>query len=99
MAVANGDFLRLNLTVPNSGVGRGLPAGGVPDAFPNGRRPSDDVIDIILAIVTNGAITNGDNVDTSDIPLRSAFPFLAAPQQPRENPAMGGVLADDNTRN
>jgi len=92
VAVSKGDFLHLNLTIPNSGSGRGLPP-GVPDAFPNGRRLSDDVIDIILTLVNNGAQL-GDNVDGNDVPFLTTFPFLAPPQQPRAN----GVV-DDNTRN
>jgi hypothetical protein len=98
VAVVKGDFLRLNLNAPNSGSGRGLPAGGVPDAFPNGRRLHDDVIDIILTLVANGSQL-GDNVDANDVPFQSTFPFLALPQQPRENLTPGLVLTDDNTRN
>jgi hypothetical protein len=98
VAVAKGDFLRLDLTVPNSGSGRGLPAGGVPDAFPNGRRLHDDVIDIILTLIANGNQL-GDNVDANDVTFSPTFPFLAPSQQPRENIAPGVVLTDDNTRN
>jgi hypothetical protein len=81
------------LNVPNSGVGRGLPPTAAPDAFPNGRRLHDDVIDIILTLVANGA-SLGDNVDANDVPFLAQFPFLAPSQQPRPL----GVL-DDNTRN
>ncbi|HEY0548873.1 MAG TPA: DUF4331 family protein, partial [Verrucomicrobiae bacterium] len=92
VAVANGDILRLNLTVPNTGTGRGLPPTAAPDSFPNGRRVHDDVIDIILTLVANGNQL-GDNVDGNDVPFRAEFPFLAPSHQPRAN----GV--DDNTRN
>ncbi len=92
LAVAKGDILRLNLTIPNTGIGRGLPPTAAPDAFPNGRRLHDDVIDIILTLVANGNAL-GDNVDANDVSFRSEFPFLAPSQQPRAN----GV--DDNTRN
>lgn len=91
VAVVKGDFLRLNLNIANSGSGPGLPAGAVPDAFPNGRRLHDDVIDILLALINNGGAL-GDNVDVNDVPFRATFPFLAPPQQPRP-------FGDDNTRN
>lgn len=92
IAVTNGDFLRLDVTVPNTGSGGG---DNVSAAFPNGRRLKDDVIDIALSIITNGAITTGDHADANDVPFRDIFPFLAAAQQPREG--VGNV--DDNTRN
>jgi hypothetical protein len=93
VAVANGDILRLNLNVPNTGLGRGLPPTAAPDAFPNGRRLHDDVIDILLTLIANGS-SLGDNVDQNDVTFRTEFPFLAPSQQPR---ALGTV--DDNTRN
>jgi hypothetical protein len=76
--------------VANSGPSGGTNAGA---GFPNGRRPADDVVDTFLFLVTNGAITTGDNVNSNDVPFRNTFPFLASPQQPR---ASG---TDDNTRN
>lgn len=93
VAVAKGDILRLDLTVPNSGIGRGLPPTAAPDAFPNGRRLHDDVIDILLTLIANGNQL-GDNVDQNDVPFRAEFPFLAPSQQPRP---LGTI--DDNTRN
>jgi hypothetical protein len=93
VAVTKGDILRLNLTVPNSGSGRGLPPTAAADAFPNGRRLHDDVIDILLTLIANGNAL-GDNVDANDVPFRAEFPFLAPSQQPR---TLGTI--DDNTRN
>jgi hypothetical protein len=90
VAVLKGDFLRLDLTVPNSGFAGGNNAGA---GFPNGRRPSDDVIDTILTIVANGN-TLGDSVDGNDVPYRNKFPFLALPHQP-----LAPGVVDDNTRN
>jgi hypothetical protein len=89
VAVARGDFLRLNLNQPNSGPGGGNNTGA---GFPNGRRLADDTIDTILFFVANQNPL-GDNVNASDVPLRDLFPFFGAPQQPRDS----GV--DDNTRN
>jgi hypothetical protein len=52
--------------------------------FPNGRRLTDDVVDITLqaaAGVLTGARVNtlGDGVDRNDVPYRSSFPYLAFP--------------------
>ena len=91
VAVLNGDFLRLNLGGANSGPGGGNNGGA---GFPNGRRIGDDTIDTILAIVTNGAITTGDNVNANDVTLRDVFPFFAPPQQP-----FSTGTVDDHTRN
>ncbi|HMG37440.1 MAG TPA: DUF4331 family protein [Blastocatellia bacterium] len=89
VAVAKGDFLHLDTSVPNSGPGGGDNAGA---GFPNGRRLKDDTIDTILFFIANQNPL-GDNVNANDVPLRNSFPFLAPPQQPR---ASG---TDDNTRN
>jgi hypothetical protein len=90
VAVTNGDFLRLDVTLPNSGN----QGGTGPNGFPNGRRLADDVIDILLSIITNGALTTGDNVNANDMTFGNTFPFLAQSQQPRAT----GII-DDNTRN
>jgi hypothetical protein len=89
VAVAKGDYLHLDLTKANSGAGGGDNAGS---GFPNGRRLKDDIIDTILTIVANGTAL-GDNVNGNDVPLQDQFPFVALPQQPRDNGP------DDNTRN
>jgi Domain of unknown function (DUF4331) len=91
VAVNNGDLLRLNLNTANTGPGGGNNAAA---AFPNGRRLADDTIDILLTIITNGAITTGDNVNSNESPLQNTFPFLALPNQP----FAPGTL-DDLTRN
>lgn len=86
VAVTRGDILRLDLTVSNTGSN--------PEAsFPNGRRLTDDVIDILLTLINNRQPL-GDNVNANDLPFRSTFPFLAPSHQPRPP----GVL-DDSTRN
>ena len=90
VAVTNGDYLRLDLTIPNTGAGGGdNPAA----SYPNGRRLKDDTIDIILTIINNGSPL-GDNVNANDVPLQDQFPFLALPHQPQ---APG--VTDDLTRN
>jgi len=91
VAVTHGDFLHLDVSIPNTGTGGGNNAAA---SFPNGRRLQDDVIDILLNIITNGALTTGDNVNANDVSFGNTFPFLAPSQQPR---APG--VTDDNTRN
>ena len=91
VAVNHGDLLRLNLATPNSGLGGGDLGGA---GFPNGRRLRDDVVDTLLNIITNGAITAGDHVDANEVPLQNAFPFLALPHQP-----LATGVVDDQTRN
>jgi hypothetical protein len=91
VAVAKGDFVRLNLSIANSGPGGGDNAGA---GFPNGRRLKDDTIDTLLTIITNGAITTGDNVNASDKTPRNQFPFFAKSHQPRDTD-----VTDDSTRN
>src|SRR5262249_15060095 len=95
VSVVNGDHLRLNLATPNTSVGFGERA-TTPGytGFPNGRRPGDDTVDVLLYFISNQALTMGDNVNSNDVPLQAAFPFFAPPQQPRAT----GVI-DDNTRN
>ena len=91
VAITHGDFLHLDVSIPNTGTGGGTnPAA----AFPNGRRLQDDVIDTFLFIVTNGAITTGDSVNANDQTFNDTFPFLALTQQPRTP----GTI-DDSTRN
>jgi hypothetical protein len=91
VAVTRGDMLRLDTSIANTGGQGGNNSGA---GFPNGRRPSDDVIDTILFLVTNGALTTGDHVNANDVSFRNAFPFFAPSHQPRDT----GVV-DDNTRN
>jgi hypothetical protein len=80
MIQENGDILRLNLTVPNTGPGGGNNASGGP-ANMGGRRLSDDVSDATFTLINNGQPL-GDFVDRNDAPFRDVFPFLAFPIQP-----------------
>jgi len=91
VAVTKGDMLRLDTSKANTGPQGGTNSGA---GFPNGRRPADDVIDTILFLVTNEALTTGDHVNANDVPFRDAFPFFAPSHQPLDS----GVI-DDNTRN
>src|SRR5689334_17909442 len=79
------EMLRLNLTTPVSQTPQrlGVLAGDV-QGFPNGRRLTDDVVDIALQAAA-GFLTGakvgalGDGVDRNDVPFRSTFPYLAFP--------------------
>lgn len=101
LAVTNGDFLRLDTTIANTGFqGGGFRSNAICDrtpndaaGFPNGRRPGDDVIDTELFLVNNRQPLS-DNANCNDVPYRSQFPFFGAAHQPR---APG--VTDDNTRN
>ena len=54
----------------------------VPSAYPNGRAPSDDVIDTLFFFIFNQPTTPvTDSVDANDVPFSAAFPYLASPQQ------------------
>jgi hypothetical protein len=87
VAVTNGDFVRVNLTMANTGPGGGNNAGA---GFPNGRRPGDDVIDTLLTIITNGTITS-DGATGNDATFRDTFPFFAPPHQPLGNGEVDGT--------
>jgi hypothetical protein len=86
------DVLRLDVTRPSSTLDGssnrlGLLAGEA--GFPNGRRLDDDVVDIMLRLISgwylgapfntglNGGI--GDGTNANDRPFTNAFPYLAAP--------------------
>jgi hypothetical protein len=61
--------------------------GGDPAGFPNGRRPFDDVTDIVLRVVVGGVLASGfdrapnnrlgDGVNVNDAGLRKTFPYVA----------------------
>ena len=91
IAVLNGDILRLNTAIPNTG-----PEGGTnPEArFPNGRRPNDDVIDTLLTLINN-RVFQGDAVNDNELPFKDSFPFFAQPHMPFPP----GAASEDLTRN
>ncbi len=89
---ANGtpsEMLRLNMSIEpcTSEYSRlGVLAGDLA-GFPNGRRLSDDVLDISLRVVLGVLLpehqaladTIGDGVDSNDKAFRNAFPYVAVP--------------------
>jgi hypothetical protein len=93
------DLLRLN-----TGIQPAAPAArkrlgfiaGDSAGFPNGRRPSDDVLDIALRTLA-GILVNaqtygtplGDGVNISSSPLEGTFPFLGAAYSGRDSVHLG----------
>jgi len=78
------EMLRLNMDIPPTASPNrlGVLANDLA-GFPNGRRLTDDVIDITLRAAA-GALVGvntqlGDGVDRNDVPFRSTFPYLAFP--------------------
>ena len=109
------DLLRLNTALlpgPAGACPGGTASAAAPDrmgvlagdfcGFPNGRRLSDDIIDIELRAVAQGygpvlagalGLPNkspnnlvGDGVDANDVPFSSTFPYVASPHQGYEVP-------------
>jgi hypothetical protein len=79
------EMIRLNTDIlPTARPDRmGVLAGDI-QGFPNGRRLTDDVIDITVqaaaGILTGAKVGGlGDGVDRNDVPFRSSFPYLAFP--------------------
>jgi hypothetical protein len=93
------DLLRLNTGIPptpSGSVKRLAFLAGDMAGYPNGRRPSDDVLDISLRAL-EGILVNaqmygaplGDGVNVSSSPLISTFPFMGAAYSGRDSVHMG----------
>ncbi len=83
-SVRPSEMLRLNTDViPSATPSRMGVLGGDVSGFPNGRRLTDDVLDITLqaaAGALGGVKTSlGDGVDANDLAFRTSFPYLAQP--------------------
>ncbi len=76
----HGDFLRLNVKVPNAGPGGGTNVGGG-FLHDGGRRLQDDVSTETFTLINNG-VRLTDDVLHDEQPFRSIFPFVADPNQP-----------------
>ena len=85
-----GEMLRLNMSIPpcsGAGCNRLGVIGGDNAGFPNGRRLSDDIIDVSLRVVLGALLpthqaladTIGDGVDANDVSFNTEFPYLAYP--------------------
>ena len=79
------EMIRLNTDIgPVASPARlGVLAGDIA-GFPNGRRLTDDVLDITVqaaaGILTGAKVSGlGDGVDRNDVPFRTSFPYLGFP--------------------
>ncbi|MBQ0850295.1 DUF4331 domain-containing protein [Streptomyces sp. BH-SS-21] len=98
--------LRLNMAVPPTADPQryGVLAGDLA-GFPNGRRLTDDAIDISLQAVEGAAQTgtlvpalaDGDKVNTNDRPFNTSFPYLALPHTKSVNSGPGGNQAQQQS--
>jgi hypothetical protein len=86
------ELLRLDLSVPPTGGVAAQRRMGIlatpadPAAWPNGRRPKDDVTDIAIRVVGGPNYINAraaDGVNTNDRMIPETFPFLASPHDGR----------------
>jgi hypothetical protein len=92
------EMLRLNLGVPVAAAPNrlGVLAGDL-QGFPNGRRLTDDVVDISLQALEGAAqtgklvdaIATGDKVDANDNAFTGTFPYLALPNSGAVNAGKG----------
>ncbi|TCO55106.1 DUF4331 domain-containing protein [Actinocrispum wychmicini] len=88
------EMLRLNMSIAPAAQPKRL---GVLDGdlqgFPNGRRLTDDVVDIELQALEGAAQTGkivdalaaGDKVDANDVPFDTKFPYVALPHDSAVN--------------
>lgn len=90
--VAPGEMLRLNMTIPPAASPNrlGVLAGDLA-GFPNGRRLTDDVVDIEERVVAGVLVPGfdvapnnqlGDGIDANDVPFLPYFPYVALPHNP-----------------
>jgi hypothetical protein len=79
------DTLKINLGVaPNPHPNRFGVLAGDTQGFPNGRRLTDDVVDISLRVfggfLKGHKLPLGDGVDQNDKPFLTSFPYVAEPR-------------------
>jgi hypothetical protein len=100
------EMLRLNLGVPVAAKPErlGVLAGDL-QGFPNGRRLTDDVVDIAVQAVEGAAQTGklvdalatGDKVDANDNAFSGEFPYLALPNTASVNQGKAGAAPATGT--
>jgi hypothetical protein len=96
------EILRLNTAIPPTHSPNRLGVlGGDNAGFPNGRRLTDDVVDIALQAM-EGAVRTGtlnpaldDGVDANDVAFRAHFPYVALPHSGSETGGMSLAQAPD----
>ena len=100
------DLLRLNTGIPPTSIAQRSrlgfltlldadPANDDPAGFPNGRRVSDDVVDIttraVIGILAGDEFNRfphnqvGDGVNSNDVPYRETFPYVGLAHSGRES--------------
>ncbi len=87
--VVASEMLRLNMAIPpcSSDCSRLGVIGGDLAGYPNGRRLTDDVIDVSLRVVLGVLLpdhqaladTIGDGVNANDVPFNESFPYVGYP--------------------
>ncbi|ONI74709.1 hypothetical protein ALI144C_38480 [Actinosynnema sp. ALI-1.44] len=91
------EMLRLNTSIaPNAKPNRLGVLGGDQQGFPNGRRLTDDVIDIAIQAMEGAAqsgalvqaLATGDKVDANDVAFEHKFPYVAVPGNAAVNSAV-----------
>ena len=97
------EMLRLNTSIePTEDPNRlGVLAGDL-QGFPNGRRLTDDVVDIEVQAVVGAAQTGelvdalatGDQVDTNDVPFLDEFPYVALPSNQTAADTTGDTVTE-----
>ncbi|MEV7624890.1 DUF4331 domain-containing protein [Actinoplanes sp. NPDC089786] len=96
------EMLRLNLGVPVAATPNRLGVlGGDLQGFPNGRRLTDDAVDISIQAVEGAAQTGklvdalaaGDKVDANDQQFGASFPYVALPNMGAVNSNRSPVVA------
>jgi len=98
------ETLRLNTSVKPAAEPKRL---GVLDGdkagFPNGRRLTDDVVDIALQVVEGELVGSkndlGDAVDVNDHRFGDSFPYLAEPVAGSRGPLAKGTTGGNDVRN
>ncbi|MEV6633039.1 DUF4331 domain-containing protein [Actinoplanes sp. NPDC051470] len=98
------EMLRLNLGVPVAATPNRLGVlGGDLQGFPNGRRLTDDAVDISIQAVEGAAQTGklvdalaaGDKVDANDQQFGASFPYVALPNMGAVNSNRSPVVATE----
>ncbi|HYZ07314.1 MAG TPA: DUF4331 domain-containing protein [Pseudonocardiaceae bacterium] len=93
------EMTRLNMSIPVTEEPNRLGVlGGDLQGFPNGRRLTDDVVDIEIqaleGAVRTGQIVQplagGDAVDVNDVPFLESFPYVGTAQNEGVNVTFGG---------
>ncbi|PSL51549.1 uncharacterized protein DUF4331 [Saccharothrix carnea] len=92
--------LRLNMSVPVAAQANRLGVlGGDLQGFPNGRRLTDDVLDIGVQALEGAAVSGivpalaaGDKADANDRAFDATFPYLALPHNTAVNTSSGAAV-------